>query len=130
MLPHQGSYTFADGLQYEEVDWDYCIDNDRRFYSERCNGLRPAGLPCLASLRCSVCKKKKKKKVSKKKTSKSAWTVSGESQLTDRHPPLVIPAGCYDCGNGFYDPNTRVVTTYDGDFLRNAGEAGAKVTGT
>lgn len=43
MLPHQGSYTFADGLQYEETDWDYCIDDDRRFYSERCNGLRPAG---------------------------------------------------------------------------------------
>lgn len=54
---------------------------------------------------------------------------SGESQLTDRHPPLVIPAGCYDCGDGFYDPATRVVTTYDGDFLRNAGEAkGPKVT--
>lgn len=51
------------------------------------------------------------------------WAVSGESQLTDRHPPLLIPAGCYDCGDGFYDPNTRVVTTYDGDFLRNAGEA-------
>ncbi|XP_075900947.1 MORN repeat-containing protein 5 [Nelusetta ayraudi] len=85
----QGSYTFADGLQYEEADWDYCIDNDRRFYSERCNGLRPAG----------------------------------ESQLTDRHPPLVIPAGCYDCGDGFYDPDTRVVTTYDGDFLRNADDS-------
>lgn len=56
--------------------------------------------------------------------------VSGESQLTDRHPPLVIPAGCYDCGDGFYDPDTRVVTTYDDDFLRNAGEAGAKVTRT
>lgn len=50
------------------------------------------------------------------------WAVSGESQLTDRHPPLVIPAGCYDCGDGFYDPITRVVTTYDGDFLRNAGK--------
>lgn len=44
VLPHQGVYTFADGLQYEEAEWDYCIDNDRRFYSERCNGLRPAGL--------------------------------------------------------------------------------------
>lgn len=35
--------TFADGLQYQETDWDYCDGYDRRFYSERCNGLRPAG---------------------------------------------------------------------------------------
>lgn len=123
VLPHQGSYTFADGLQYEEADWDYCIDNDRRFYSERCNGLRPAGLRRLDGLRSSVCKNKTIKK-------RLVSAVSGESQLTDRHPPLVIPAGCYDCGDGFYDPDTRVVTTYDGDFLRNAGEAGAKVTRT
>lgn len=39
----KGSFTFADGLQYQEKDWDYCNGFDRRFYSERCNGLRPAG---------------------------------------------------------------------------------------
>ncbi|AWP15150.1 putative MORN repeat-containing protein 5 [Scophthalmus maximus] len=83
----QGSFTFADGLQYHEQDWDYCDGNDRRFYSERCNGLRPAG----------------------------------ESQLTDLHPPRVIPDSCYDCGDGFYDPTTRVITSYAGQFLRNAG---------
>ncbi|XP_035463241.1 MORN repeat-containing protein 5 isoform X1 [Scophthalmus maximus] len=82
----QGSFTFADGLQYHEQDWDYCDGNDRRFYSERCNGLRPAG----------------------------------ESQLTDLHPPRVIPDSCYDCGDGFYDPTTRVITSYAGQFLRNA----------
>lgn len=48
---------------------------------------------------------------------------AGESQLTDRHPPVTIPPGCFDCGDGFYNPSTRVVSTYDGDFLRNAGEA-------
>lgn len=48
---------------------------------------------------------------------------TGESQLTDRHPPVTIPPGCFDCGDGFYNPGTRVVSTYDGDFLRNAGEA-------
>lgn len=48
---------------------------------------------------------------------------AGESQLTDRHPPVTIPPGCFDCGDGFYNPGTRVVSTYDGDFLRNAGEA-------
>uniref|UniRef100_A0A3Q4BZS1 MORN repeat-containing protein 5 n=1 Tax=Mola mola TaxID=94237 RepID=A0A3Q4BZS1_MOLML len=84
----EGSLTFADGLQYREKNWDYCDGYDRRFYSERCNGLRPAG----------------------------------ESQLTDRHPAPVIPHGCYDCGDGFYDPVTRVVTSFAGRFLRNAGE--------
>lgn len=47
----------------------------------------------------------------------------GESQLTDRDPPRVIPDGCYDSGDGFYDPNTRVVKDYDGNFLRNTGES-------
>ncbi|XP_034997232.2 MORN repeat-containing protein 5 isoform X2 [Hippoglossus stenolepis] len=85
----QGSFTFADGLQFEEQDWDYCDGCDRRFYSERCNGLRPAG----------------------------------ESQLTDLHPPRVIPDLGYDCGDGFYDPTTRVVTSYTGRFLRNADDS-------
>ncbi|XP_022061874.1 MORN repeat-containing protein 5 [Acanthochromis polyacanthus] len=85
-IAKQGSFTFADGLQYQEKDWDYCDGYNRRFYSERCNGLRPAG----------------------------------ESQVSDIHPPRVIPDGCYDCGDGFYDPNTRVVTSYAGRFLRNA----------
>ncbi|KAK7896273.1 hypothetical protein WMY93_021598 [Mugilogobius chulae] len=87
-ITKQGVFTFADGLQYEEKEWDYCVGSDRRFYTERCNGLRPAG----------------------------------ESQLTDRHPARVIPAGCYDCGDGFYDPSSRVVTSYSGRFLRKADE--------
>ena len=81
-----GTYTFADGLQYEE-DWKYCDGYDRRFYTEICHGLQPAG----------------------------------RSQLTNNVPPLDIPAGCYDCGDGFYDPNSRVVVDYLGMFLRNAG---------
>ncbi|KAF4082700.1 hypothetical protein AMELA_G00154530 [Ameiurus melas] len=82
----QGHYIFSDGLEYEETDWDYCDGYDRRFYTERCYGLKPAG----------------------------------ESQLTNGDPPPVIPDGCYDCGDGFYDPNSRVVTAYTGGFLRNA----------
>ncbi|XP_036451244.1 MORN repeat-containing protein 5 isoform X2 [Colossoma macropomum] len=82
----QGNYTFSDGLQYQETDWDYCDGYDRRFYTERCHGLKPAG----------------------------------ESQLTNKDPPRLIPDGCYDCGDGFYNPNTRVVSDYKGNFLRNA----------
>lgn len=52
----------------------------------------------------------------------TVWSHAGESQLTDMHPPRIIPDGCYDCGDGFYDPTTRVVTAYAGRFLRNAGE--------
>ncbi|KAM3600431.1 uncharacterized protein V6R79_023427 [Siganus canaliculatus] len=85
----QGSFTFADGLQYKETDWDYCNGHNRHFYSEHCNGLRPAG----------------------------------KSQLTNVHPALVIPNGCYDCGDGFYNPSTRVITSYTGRFLRTADDS-------
>ena len=40
---HQGQFTFADGLEYQPKDWGYCDGYDRRFYTEICNGLRPAG---------------------------------------------------------------------------------------
>jgi len=39
----KGSYTFADGLQYADDEWEYCDGFDRRFYTEVCNGLKPAG---------------------------------------------------------------------------------------
>ncbi len=38
-----GTYTFKDGLKYAADQWDYCMPVDRRFYSEVCNGLKPAG---------------------------------------------------------------------------------------
>ena len=38
-----GAYTFKDGLKYEEDEWEYCDGLDRRFYSEICNGIKPAG---------------------------------------------------------------------------------------
>ncbi|XP_062497374.1 MORN repeat-containing protein 5 isoform X1 [Pezoporus occidentalis] len=42
------------------------------------------------------------------------------SQLTNLDPPPEIPKGCYDCGDGFYNPETRVVVDYKFRFLRNA----------
>ena len=38
-------YQFKDGLEYSEDKWEYCDLPDRRFYSERCNGIKPAGIP-------------------------------------------------------------------------------------
>ncbi|XP_077163329.1 MORN repeat-containing protein 5 isoform X2 [Paroedura picta] len=81
-----GKYTFADGLEYKDDKWHYCDGYDRRFYTEICNGLKPAGI----------------------------------SQLTNLDPPRPIPDGCYDCGDGFYNPETRVVVDYKHRFLRNA----------
>lgn len=46
---------------------------------------------------------------------------AGRSQLKNNEPPQVIPEHCYDVGDGIYDPHTRIVTDYRGDFLRNAG---------
>ncbi len=39
----QGNYFFNDGLNFELENWAYCKDDDRRFYSETQNGLKPAG---------------------------------------------------------------------------------------
>ncbi|XP_038405395.1 MORN repeat-containing protein 5 isoform X9 [Canis lupus familiaris] len=81
----KGTYTFSDGLQYDAEHWHYCDSYDRRFYTEICYGLKPAGI----------------------------------SQLTNMDPPRKIPQGCYDCGDGFYNPTTRVVKDYRNRFLRN-----------
>ena len=44
----------------------------------------------------------------------------GRTQMTDRIPPPTIPLGWYDCGDGIYNPEKRVVYTYNNAFLRNA----------
>ncbi|XP_021269396.1 MORN repeat-containing protein 5 isoform X1 [Numida meleagris] len=85
-VPVEGKFTFADGLEYAAERWHYCDGYDRRFYTEICSGLRPAGI----------------------------------SQLTNLDPPRNIPEGCYDCGDGFYNPKTRIVIDYKLRFLRNA----------
>jgi len=38
-----GKYTFGDGLGYQEKDWKYCTPEDRRYRTEREDGIRPAG---------------------------------------------------------------------------------------
>ncbi|XP_063554321.1 MORN repeat-containing protein 5-like isoform X1 [Gorilla gorilla gorilla] len=86
-LAIKGTYTFVDGLHYDEKNWHYCDGYDRRFYTEILNGLKPAGM----------------------------------AQLTNMDPPRKIPRGYYDCGDGFYNPVTRVVKGYRNRFLRNTG---------
>ena len=43
LLVHQGKYIFADGLEFDDTNWLYCDGYDRRFYTEICDGLKPAG---------------------------------------------------------------------------------------
>ena len=38
-----GKYTFKDGLSYKVEGWDYCSESDRRFYTERKQGIKPVG---------------------------------------------------------------------------------------
>lgn len=40
--------------------------------------------------------------------------------MTDREPPPEIPLGWYDCGDGLYNPEKRVVYAHTNTFLRNA----------
>lgn len=42
--------------------------------------------------------------------------------MKDNEPPQTIPHDCYDVGDGIYDPASRVVTAYQGEFVRNAGK--------
>ncbi|KAI0238372.1 MORN repeat-containing protein 5 [Lamellibrachia satsuma] len=45
---------------------------------------------------------------------------AGRSQLTNVLPPRIVPPDVYDCGDGFYHAETRVVMDYNNKFLRNA----------
>ncbi|NWI96318.1 MORN5 protein, partial [Pitta sordida] len=50
----------------------------------------------------------------------SGFQPPGIPQFTNLELPGKIPEGCYDCGDGFYNPETKVVVDYKGRFLRNA----------
>ncbi|VDP60055.1 unnamed protein product, partial [Schistosoma curassoni] len=91
-----GEIIFSDGLKYTEGA-HYVDEFDRRFYTEICSGIKPAG-----------------------KTLGVIKFFEYGSQIVDKEPRTQIPDGCYDTGDGFYNPLTRVVTDHNGCFLRNA----------
>uniref|UniRef100_A0A8D0G9B6 MORN repeat-containing protein 5 n=1 Tax=Sphenodon punctatus TaxID=8508 RepID=A0A8D0G9B6_SPHPU len=43
-IAKEGKYTFADGLEFKDKKWHYCDGYERRFYTEICSGLKPAGI--------------------------------------------------------------------------------------
>ncbi len=96
----KGVYTFKDGLVFEENDWSYCDEDDRRFYTELLAGIPPIGelMTVHASIICS-----------------------GRSQLSNTHPAPVLPPNTFDCGDGYLDMATEKIYTYQGEFLRELG---------
>ena len=90
---------FEDGLEYNlnEDDWDYCNpnheNNDRRFYLERCAGLKPAG---------------------------RENTIDTDPKLDGLAHP--IPHNSYDTGDGYYIEDRRIIYNYAGQVLRFADE--------
>merc|ERR1712217_237598 len=45
----EGKYLFNDGLLYEDQNWQYVSQGDRRFYTEVKEGLQPAGKTLLTN---------------------------------------------------------------------------------
>lgn len=45
----EGRYEFNDGLHYEDRNWQYVSQGDRRFYTEVLSGLQPAGKTLLTN---------------------------------------------------------------------------------
>mmetsp|Transcript_34949 Transcript_34949/g.69393 ORF Transcript_34949/g.69393 Transcript_34949/m.69393 type:complete len:194 (-) Transcript_34949:194-775(-) len=45
----EGHYVFNDGLLYEDKNWEYVSQGDRRFYTEVLEGLQPAGKTLLTN---------------------------------------------------------------------------------
>mmetsp|Transcript_14127 Transcript_14127/g.29813 ORF Transcript_14127/g.29813 Transcript_14127/m.29813 type:complete len:165 (+) Transcript_14127:475-969(+) len=56
----------------------------------------------------------------------SSLRPAGDSQLTDAHPPVRIPAGTYDTGDGYFHEAEQKVYDYDGNFLREPSAEEAK----
>ncbi|KAF4735946.1 hypothetical protein FOZ63_001909, partial [Perkinsus olseni] len=75
------AYVFGDGLDFEDKNWGYLNNGDRRFYDEVKHGIRPAGASLLTN---------------------------------DPKGPPKIPKGCYDVGNGYFDPVENKTFSYDG----------------
>ncbi len=99
-LISKGVYTFKDGLVFEENDWSYCDEDDRRFYTELLAGIPPIG----ELMTVQVC-----------------LISPGRSQLSNTHPAPVLPPNTFDCGDGYLDMATEKIYTYQGEFLRELG---------
>ncbi|CAG2068895.1 unnamed protein product [Timema podura] len=92
------SFHFSDGLGFKNVEsWKYCKMPDRRFNA--------------AARKCGDHRFYKEHIF--------GLRPAGLSHLTQDTPTRPIPKGCYDVGDGFYDPRTKCVTDpKDGRVIR------------
>lgn len=87
----QGRFSFQDGLQYTSEKWDYCSpEGDRRFYTERINGVSANHL------------------TEANKEFRLAFT----EKLVNGDQAPRIPKHTFDVGDGYYDPKDKHVYAY------------------
>lgn len=84
----EGEFSFTDGLVYKDKDWSYCTPEDRRFFTEIEAG-EAEGDSSGGGIR----------------------PAGAMRQSNLGHDP---PAGCYDVGDGYYNPETRTVMAWEG----------------
>ena len=90
----KGKYVFEDGLVYDERRWEYCPERDRRFYM----GGDEA----------------EEEEVENEQ--------GQEEEAEGEQKPIEIPPGCYDVGDGYYNPKEGKIYTYQGELMRQPGK--------
>lgn len=79
----KGKYTYEDGLEHKETEWDYCKDKDRRYWLEHLTQLSPGGEE-------KICSHEKGKNIKS----------SADNML-------------YDSVNGYYSSKTKNIHDFD-----------------
>lgn len=87
------TFSFPDGLEYT-IPWKYCLMPDRRYNNQN------ETLTLIIMERFFKCMK-------------SGFNPPGLELLTNDDFPKKIRKGCYDTGEGFYDPNTKCVMSVE-----------------
>jgi hypothetical protein len=119
----QGTYYFADSLEYAERDWTYCSDADRRFWTEQ-QSLRGMALPPpdtpytipVSTSSSSSSSSSNSLSTNGAGGSGIAHLGGGGPQLSDRvggGAEIGLPAGAYDVGDGYYQPTDGKVYSYE-----------------
>ena len=96
----KGKYIFEDGLVYDERRWEYCPERDRRFYMGGDD--------------------EDMEEEEKQPTGGGGGEVNSQNQGEQK--PIEIPPGCYDVGDGYYNPKEGKIYTYEGELIRQPGK--------
>jgi hypothetical protein len=126
----QGEYTFPDGVKYvgsfkqgmfhgsgklvfpggeyhatwdhgEEVKGSYTFNDGLKFAGSSTESEKPWGYATKKDRRFYT------------ETTAGKIHAAGDEQLTNAVPSPALPAGCYDTGDGYYDPAKAAIFAYD-----------------